>query len=98
MQGVPDPVYANGDICKTIIKFEDQDADSHTAQTQIAPRRRGAHPAILRWAPLSLPPLPLALAPPMWPSAQLCRCENAAQMKPCVHTLSGWAFFQHSSL
>lgn len=37
MQGVPDPVYANGDICKTIIKFEDQDADSHTAQTQNVP-------------------------------------------------------------
>lgn len=52
MQGVPDPVYANGGICKTIITFEDQDADSHTAQTQNVPATAAAaHPAMLCSAP-----------------------------------------------
>lgn len=71
MQGVPDPVYANGDICKTIIKFEDQDAgQSYSADADRPVAARCADPAILRFSPAVSPTLP-------WPWHRPCghRCS-----------------------
>ena len=53
MQCVPYPVYPNGEICKTVIKFQNQDTDSHTAQMQNIPvTTEVSHAAILYLAPL----------------------------------------------